>query len=156
MFPGRRHMSETANETAQPSRWAASIVSGLILLALVAAAALFYWRITASYSTAATTRGAAVPAARPAPSPVTVPSVLGSLTISPKIDFTCTLPLTAYSRRARVSLPTGTVTMDGDQSSVAASPQAIVPLPTIPMRSFKVLAPLAVLPTSSRGRRLVD
>jgi hypothetical protein len=27
---------------------------------------------------------------------------------------------------------------------VAASPQAIVPLPIIPMRSFKVFAPLAV------------
>jgi hypothetical protein len=114
-------MSEIGEETTRRSRWTSSIVSGLILLALVAAAAMFYWRITASYSTAP--RRAAGPAARPAPTPATVPSVLGSLTISPKIDFRCTLPLTAYSRRARVSLPTGTVTLDGDQSSVVAGPQ---------------------------------
>jgi hypothetical protein len=122
VFPGRPSRFHTGAETTQRSRWASSIVSGLILLALVAAAALFYWRITASYSTAATTRRSAGPVAQPAPTPITVPSVLGSLTISSKVDFKCTVPLTAYSRRARVSLPTGTVTLDGDQSSVATSP----------------------------------
>jgi hypothetical protein len=110
---GKRTWAESRS-----SRWPSSIVSGLILVALVAAGVMLYWRITASYSSVAAPR----PAARPAPTLVTVPSVLGSLTISSKVDFHCTLPLTAYSRRARVSLPTGTVTTDGDQSSGAASP----------------------------------
>jgi hypothetical protein len=103
----------------RPSRWMSSIVSGLILLALVASAAIFYWRITSSYSAAAAPRRAA----SPVPTVVTAPSVLGSLTISPKVDFNCTLPLTAYSRPARVSLPSGTVMLDTDQASAAASPQ---------------------------------
>ena len=84
-----------------------------MLVALLAAAGVLYWRITSSFSAATGARHAA----SPAPAITTVPTVIGSLAVSSKVDFKCTLPLTAYSRRVRVGLPSGTVTLDGVQGS---------------------------------------
>jgi hypothetical protein len=85
----------------------------MVLIALLAAASVLYWRITSSYSGAATPRRAA----SPAPVITSAPSVIGSLSVSSKVDFRCTLPLTAYSRRLRIGFPSGTITLDGVQSS---------------------------------------
>ncbi|MDQ6746993.1 MAG: hypothetical protein M3010_02640 [Candidatus Dormibacteraeota bacterium] len=92
-----------------PPRRAASAASALILVALLAAGGVLYWRITSSYNSAAAARHAQ----SPSPSVVTAPSVSGSVTVSSKVDFNCTLPVTVYSRRVRIGVPSGTVTLDG-------------------------------------------
>ncbi|MBJ7611911.1 hypothetical protein [Candidatus Nephthysia bennettiae] len=92
-----------------PRRRAALAASAIILVALLAAAGVLYWRITSSYNAAAVARH--VPS--PSPSVITAPSVIGSVTVSSKVDFNCTLPVTVYSRRVRVGMPSGTVTLDG-------------------------------------------
>ncbi|MDQ6742676.1 MAG: hypothetical protein M3Z97_07180 [Candidatus Dormibacteraeota bacterium] len=88
------------------------------MIALLAAAGVLYWRITSSYS-------ASTPsvrhAASPSPAITTAPSVIGSLAVSSKVDFRCTLPVTAYSRRVRIGLPSGTVTLDGVQDAAGSA-----------------------------------
>jgi hypothetical protein len=39
----------------------------------------------------------------------------GTLAVSSQVDFKCTLPVIAYSRRIRLQLPAGAVTVDGPQ-----------------------------------------
>lgn len=117
--PGRaRDVSRpTSRETASTRRsgsshhprWAASAASAIILIALLGAAGVLYWRITSPYGATAATRHAP----SPSPSVITAPSAIGFLTVSSRVDFKCTLPVTVYSRRVRIGLPSGTVTLDG-------------------------------------------
>jgi hypothetical protein len=96
--------------SSPPRRRAASAASAIILVALLAAAGVLYWRISSSYNAAAAAARHVPP---PSPSAITAPSVIGSVTVSSKVDFNCTLPVTVYSRRVRIGLPSGTVTLDG-------------------------------------------
>src|SRR5438445_876355 len=100
-----------------PGRGAAAAASAIVLIALLAAGGVVYWRITSSYGAAAATRRAVV--ASPSIAPAS--SVIGSLAVSPKVDLTCTLPVTAYSRRLRIAIPSGAVTLDGVQGSEGAA-----------------------------------
>jgi hypothetical protein len=115
----RRTSSTPRAASSPPPRWAASAASALILVALLGSAGVLYWRITSSYSAAAVARHA------PSPSVITAPSVIGSVAISSRLDFNCTLPVTVYSRRVRIGLPSGTLTLDGvlgtDGSTAAAN-----------------------------------
>jgi len=92
--------------------------SALIVLALVLeGGVLLLWQI----SSASTTR-LLLPSPGPAASVTTPPSTSGALTISSKVDFGCSLPMTVYSHRVLVSLPRGGITFNEPQPS--ASPGA--------------------------------
>jgi hypothetical protein len=93
-------------------RGTASVASTAVLLALIAAAGFLYWRIATPQGATADARAIPPPASR-----VTAPSLVGSVNVSRKVDFRCSLPLIAYSRRVKIGLPTGSVTLDGVQSS---------------------------------------
>ncbi len=83
-----------------------------MLLALALAAALLYYRIGSSFITSSI-----LSSTSPSPVPSRSPSVVGSLVVSRKATFRCTLPVTTYSRRVRIDFSSGAVTVDGDQTS---------------------------------------
>jgi hypothetical protein len=117
----RRTSSTPRAASSPPRRRATSAASAIILVALLAAAGVLCWRITSSYNAAAVARH--VPS--PSPSVITAPSVIGSVAVSSKVNFNCTLPVTVYSRHVRIGLPSGTLTLDGvlgaDGSTAAAN-----------------------------------
>jgi hypothetical protein len=116
--------------TSRRQRRSSSVASIAVLLILTAAAAIVYMRISASSgssgspaSSASVTRSGQPPVA-PAAQASGGPQALGSLEVNPRLQLKCTLPVTVYSRRARISLPSGLVTLDGAQALDARTPNA--------------------------------
>jgi hypothetical protein len=93
-------------------RWVSSLGSTLLLLALaVAGGWVLYLHITPAFTSRV------IPVSRsPSPAVTTSPSGVNSLAVSPAVSIKCTLPVTVYSRRVRIKLAKGAVTVDGAQS----------------------------------------
>lgn len=79
------------------------------MLALAISGGLAYWLISSSL------RGRPAEQGAPSAAVTSAPSAGGTLAVSSHMDFKCTLPVIAYSRRIRIELPAGAVTVDGPQ-----------------------------------------
>jgi hypothetical protein len=103
-----------------------SVASIAVLLILAAAAALVYLRISASSgpSSSSPIKQSGQPPVAPPAQTTGGPQALGSLDVNPRLQLKCTLPVTVYSRRVRISLASGLVTLDGAQTLDARTPNA--------------------------------
>jgi len=126
-MPGGGASSER-DDTSRRHHRLSSVASIAVLLILAAAAALVYMRISASSgsssSSGSLTRSERLPMAPPAQASGGGPQALGSLEVNPRLQLKCMLPATVYSRRVRISLPGGLVTLDGAQTLDARTPNA--------------------------------
>jgi hypothetical protein len=134
------------------------VASIAVLLTLTVAAALVYSRMTSSR-----TVSSLPPSASASPHPTRTAEVLGSIQVSSNLHARCTLPVTAYSRLVRISLPDGLVTLDGAQPFDLGGPNASsyvrgrwLPVPhawTSPdERSY---ASVAAVPNSAAGQAVI-
>ena len=119
--------SSERDDTSRHQRRFSSVASIAVLLVLAAAAALVYMRISAPFgsssSSGSLTRSERLTGGPPAQT-TSAPQTLGSLEVNPRLQVKCTLPITVYSRRVRINLPSGLVTLDGAQTLDARTPNA--------------------------------